>query len=136
MTDINTVVLIGNLTRDMDLSYFQSGSAFGKLSIAVNRSFVKQGSKVDEVSYFDVTLFGKMAEGLKQYLTKGKKIAITGSLKQERWNDSNGNARSKVSILADSVQLLGGNKTPEKVNQIADTFGGEVQQEFKEDIPF
>lgn len=134
MTEMNTVSLIGNLTRDIELSYMQNGNALGKLSIAVNRSYVKQGSKVDEVSYFDVTLFGKMAENLKPYLTKGKKIAITGYLKQDRWKDNNGNARSKVSVIAEFVQLLGG--LPEQVKQVKETFSGEVQQEFKEDIPF
>lgn len=110
MTDLNSVVLLGNLTRDAELKYFQNGTAVAAVSIAVNSSRKQQdGSYADEVSFFDVNIYGKTAENLKQYLTKGKKIALTGHLKQERWQDSqSGQNRSRVVINADTVQLLGG----------------------------
>lgn len=137
-SDVNSVILIGNLTRDIEVSYLQSGTAVGNLSIAVNRS-VKRGDKwEDEASFFDVTLFGKSAETLKQYLTKGKKIAVQGSLRQERWQDKEtGKTRSRVSVIADNIQLLGGNPNGGHGGQAANVppsvgFDGNMTS----DIPF
>ena len=112
MTDINRVVLVGRLTRDLgndqrDFAYTPNGQARANISIAVNRSR-KQGDQwVDEANYFDVTIWGKTAENLKPYLTKGKQIAVEGYLKQDRW-EKDGQKFSKVGIVADSVMLLGG----------------------------
>lgn len=106
--DINHVTEIGNLTRDAEVTYTPGGMAVGKLSIAVNRRVKKGQEWVDEANYFDVSLFGKQAESLKQYLTKGKQIAVDGFLKQDRWKDQTGQNRSAVKIVANDVQLLGG----------------------------
>ena len=113
MTDINHVLVIGRLTRDFGADprtffYTTGGTACAKVSIAVNRS-VKQsdGQWTDEVSFFDVTIWGKTAENLKPYLVKGKQIAVDGYLKQDRWQ-KDGQNFSKVNIVANSVQLLGG----------------------------
>jgi single-strand DNA-binding protein len=108
-SDINSVYLTGNLTRDMELSYTQGGLAVGKFAIAVNRS-VKKGDKwEDEASFFEVVIFGKSAEALKPYLTKGKPIALQGSLKQDRWQDKEtGKTRSSVHVIAEHVKLGGG----------------------------
>lgn len=119
MTDINHVLVIGRLTRDFGADprtffYTTGGTACAKVSIAVNRS-VKQsdGQWTDEVSFFDVTIWGKTAENLKPYLVKGKQIAVDGYLKQDRWQ-KDGQNFSKVNIVANSVQLLGGgNAEPE-----------------------
>lgn len=106
-SDTNSVTLVGRLTRDAELRYSQSGSAVASLSIAVNRSR-KQGDQwISEANFFDVSLFGKSAEALKQYLTKGKQIAIQGELKQDRW-EKDGQKFSKVQIIANNIQLLGG----------------------------
>lgn len=112
MTDINHVVLVGRLTRDLgsnpnDFGYMPNGNARANVSIAVNRSR-KQGDQwVEEANFFDVTIWGKTAENLKPYLTKGKQIAVEGYLKQDRW-EKDGKNFSKVVITADNVQLLGG----------------------------
>lgn len=112
MTDINNVFLIGRLTKDVGsderaFAYLPSGQARANVSIATNRSR-KQGDQwVDEVNYFDVTIWGKTAENLKPYLTKGKQIAVSGHLKQDRW-EKDGQKFSKVVVVADNVQLLGG----------------------------
>lgn len=114
MTDINKVVLVGRLTRNLtdnerDFGYLPNGTARANVSIAVNRSRKQQdGTWADEASFFDVVIFGKTAENLKPYLLKGKQIAVEGHLKQERWKDQQGNNRSRVSVVADNVQLLGG----------------------------
>ena len=108
MADINTATLIGHLTRDEELKYTPSGAAVGNISIAINRRLKKGQEWVDEANYFDVVFFGKQAENLKQFLTKGKQVGVTGFLKQERWTDQNGQNRSAVKIYANDIQLLGG----------------------------
>lgn len=129
MQDLNSVFLIGRLTRDMVLEYLQSGMAVGKISLAVNRSVKKNDQWTDEASFFDVSLFGKQAENLKQSLVKGKQIALHGELKQDRW-EKEGQKFSRVTVVASRVQLLGGK---------ADTSSqGDQQQaeDFPEDLPF
>lgn len=108
MADINTATLIGRLTRDEELKYTPSGAAVGNISIAINRKVKKGQEWVDESNFFDVVFFGKQAENLKLYLTKGKQVGVTGFLKQERWTDQNGQNRSAVKIYANDIQLLGG----------------------------
>lgn len=105
--DINHVTIVGRLTRDAEISYLPSGAAVAKISIAVNRSRKNGDQWVDEVSYFDSAIFGKTAENLKPYLSKGKQIGLEGHLKQDRW-EKDGQKFSKISIIADNVQLLGG----------------------------
>lgn len=142
-SDINSVCLTGNLTRDMELSYTQGGLAVGKFSIAVNRS-VKQGDQwVDEASFFECTLFGKVAESLKQYLIKGKQVAVQGTLKQDRW-EKDGQKHSKVSIIVLNLKLLGGKSDAtggEQKSQFRKEYEqqqelGAVGDDFPEDIPF
>ena len=112
MTDLNHVVLIGRLTKDLgtderSFGYVSNGQARANVSIAVNRSKKTGDQWTDEVNYFDVTIWGKTAENLKPYLLKGKQIAIDGYLKQDRW-EKDGQKMSKVTIVANNVQLLGG----------------------------
>ena len=109
MADVNHVILIGRLTRDAALTYTAGGYAVCSFSIAVNRRRKNGDQWVDEASFFDVSLFGKSAEGLAQYLTKGKQVAVEGELRQDRWQQD-GQPRSKVVIAASNVQLLGGEK--------------------------
>lgn len=108
MTDLNNVILIGRVTHDINdkaFGYIGSGTAKLTLSIAVNRS-VKRGDKwEDEVSFFEVIVWGKPAESLKTRLSKGKRIAVSGELKQERW-EKDGQKYSKIVVNAESVQLL------------------------------
>ena len=103
--DLNNLTLIGRLTRDIDVRYTTSGTCVGRFAVACNRM------KKDEVDYFDVAIFGKMAENLKSYLVKGKQIAIDGRLQQDRWTGQDGTAHSKVSIVANNIQLIGGVKS-------------------------
>lgn len=112
MTDLNHVVLIGRLTKDLgtderSFGYVANGQARANVSIAVNRSRKNGDQWVDEVNYFDITIWGKTAENLKPYLQKGKMIAVDGYLKQDRW-EKDGQKMSKVTVVANNVQLLGG----------------------------
>ena len=145
MTDLNHVIEIGRLTRDIserDFAYTTGGTARLNLSIAVNRSEKRNGAWQDKVSYFDATVWGKTAENIKPYLHKGKQIAIDGYLDQQRW-EKDGVKYSKVVIIADSVQLLGSSQDGPNS---ARNWGTSAQQsapapqndggEFSEDIPF
>ena len=108
MADINKVVLVGRLTRDAEQTYTPSGYALLKFGMAVNRRR-KQGDEwVDEANFFDVTVFGRQGEAIARYMTKGKQVAVEGQLRQERWESQDGTRRSKVSIEANYVQMLGG----------------------------
>lgn len=105
--DLNRVTLIGRLTRDAELKYTNSGLAVCKLGLAVNYRKRSGDQWADEVSFFDVTIFGRQGESINQYLQKGKQIAVDGELRQDRW-EQDGQPRSKVTIIANNVQLLGG----------------------------
>ena len=112
MTDLNHLVLIGRLTQDLgsderSFGYVGNGQARANVSIAVNRSKKEGEQWIDEVNYFNVTIWGKTAENLKPYLTKGKQICVEGHLKQDRW-EKDGQKQSRINIVADNVQLLGG----------------------------
>lgn len=106
-SDINSVVIVGRLTRDVELKYMNNGNAVASMSIAVNRSKKEGDQWVSEAHFFDVSYFGKGAEAVKPYLTKGKQVAVQGSLRQNRW-EKDGQKQSRISIVADNVQLLGG----------------------------
>lgn len=106
--DLNHVAIIGRLTRDADLSVLQNGTAICKFSIAVNRSIKKDDQWEEETSFFDVDYFGRSAESIKQFLQKGKQVAVDGELRQNRW-EKDGQQQSRVVIHANNVQLLGGN---------------------------
>ena len=107
MADLNHAVLIGRLVMDAELKFTASGTALCQFSIAVNRRR-KSGDKwEDEANFFDIVVWGKSGEYLSQYLTKGKLVGIDGELNQKRWQQD-GQSRSKVEVVAHTVQLLGG----------------------------
>ncbi len=106
--DINHIMIIGRLTRDADLKYTSTGFAISNFSIAVNRRRKNGDQWIEEANFFEINLYGKSAESLKPYLIKGKQVAIDGELRQDRW-EQDGQPRSKVVIVANNVQLLGGN---------------------------
>ena len=113
MNDMNIVAINGRLTKDAEIKYTSGGMAIATLSLASNRS-VKKGDKwEDEANFFDCTMFGKSAEAVKQYLTKGQQVSISGELRQERW-EKDGQSRSRVTIIVNHLQLVGGNQTHEE----------------------
>lgn len=150
MTDLNHVVLIGRLTQDLgsderSFGYVGNGQARANVSIAVNRSKKSGDEWIEEVSYFNITIWGKTAENLKPYLTKGKQICVEGHLKQDRW-EKDGKKESRITIVADNVQLLGGKSDGagnnisaaphfEPANNSENNQAGE-SGDFPEDIPF
>ena len=108
MVDINHVVLIGRLTRDAELKSIASGQAVTKFSIAVNRRKKNGDQWEDEPNFFDIVVWGRQGESLHQYLVKGKAVCVDGELRQDRWQQD-GQSRTKIEIVANYIQLLGGN---------------------------
>ena len=106
MADINSVTLVGRLTRDAEIKSTQGGTTFAKFALAVNRYAGKD--KGEEVSFIDCTLWGKQADAVGKYLTKGKQVGVVGELQQERW-EKDGQKHSKLTVTVRSIQLLGGN---------------------------
>lgn len=102
----NKVVLVGNLTRDIELRYSQSGMAIAKSAIATSRKFSTNGEKREEVMFIDITFFGRSGEIANQYLRKGSKILIEGRLNFEQWTDQNGQKRQKHSVTVENMQML------------------------------
>lgn len=147
MRDVNEVILVGRLTRPAELRYTNSGTAISTFSVAVNKSRKTPRGWQDEGHFFDVTFFGKQAEAVNQYLTKGQQVVIQGELNQDRWQDKQTQQnRSKVKIIAQNVQLVGGKKNSGK-NESAGGFGDQPgdkeyqnqyagPEDFKDDIPF
>ena len=110
MASFNKVILMGNLTRDPELRYTPSGTAIAAFGIATNRLWKDQdGNQKEEVTYIDISAFGKQAEVIGQYFQKGKGIHIEGRLKFDQWDDKNtGQKRSKLSVVLDRFEFIGG----------------------------
>ena len=133
MTDINNVTLVGRLTKDADIRYTTSGTAVLNFSVAVNESR-KQGEQwVEEVSFFDVTLFGRIGESIHKYMAKGKQVAISGRLQQQRWQ-KDGQNYSKVAVVANYVQLFGVVRDSGEAS--AQAAASSHLNNFESDIPF
>ena len=108
-TNINSVVITGNLTRDPELRSLPSGTSVCKLRVAVNsrRKDGSSGEWVDKPNYFDVTVWGAQGENCANYLSKGRPVAVQGRLDWREWESQDGQKRQAVEIIADSVQFLG-----------------------------
>ncbi|SUW04329.1 single-stranded DNA-binding protein [Brachyspira pilosicoli] len=129
MSDHNSVILIGRLTVDPQRKYTQSEKEIAEFSIANN--YYISTKNTTEVNYFDVVAFDKLAETVNKYLIKGKQVLISGTLRQERWQDKNTNStKSKIRIIMQSMQMLADKKESNN-NIIQNTY-----QNDNEDVPF
>jgi single-strand DNA-binding protein len=110
MASFNKVILLGNLTRDPEVRYTPKGSAVTDLGIAVNRQYtLENGEKREEVTFVDVTFWGRTAEVAGEYLKKGRPIFIEGRLQLDTWDDKqSGQKRSKLKVIGETMQMLGG----------------------------
>lgn len=109
MANFNKVILAGNLTRDPQLSYLPSGSAVCEFGMAINRKWrpADGGDMREEVCFVDLRCYGKQAETLKQYMSKGKQLMVEGRLKYDQWEAKEGGKRSKLYVIVDTFQFLG-----------------------------
>lgn len=109
MASFNKVILLGNLTRDPQLRYLPSNMAVCDIGIAVNRRWRdKEGNQKEETCFVDVTAWGRQGETINQYMTKGRSILIEGHLKFDSWTGQDGQKRSKLSVVVDNFQFVGG----------------------------
>jgi single-strand DNA-binding protein len=110
MANLNKVLLLGNVTRDPEVRYTPKGSAVCDLGVAVNRSYTTDsGEKREEVTFVDVTLWGRTAEVASEYLKKGRPVFVEGRLQMDTWDDKQtGQKRTRLRVVADNMQLLGG----------------------------
>jgi single-strand DNA-binding protein len=144
-TDINSVVLVGRLTRDAEMTYANTGTAICKFSIANNYSRKQGDSWQEEASFFDCVLFGRRGEALQRYLTKGQQVGVQGVLRQDRW-ESDGQKRSRVQVIVNELNLLGGSggggstggnagrsDPGDRSPQPSQDYGG---SDFEDDVPF
>ena len=107
MTDINRVILVGRLVKDAELKFTSASTPVARFSLAVNRSRKNGDQWEEEVSYIDIVLWGRSAEAISKYLQKGKQVVVEGELRQNRW-EQDGKTNSKIEVVANNVQLLGG----------------------------
>ncbi len=115
----NKVILIGNLTRDVELKYTPSGTAIAKFGLATNRKYKDKTTNEtkQEVMFIDITVFGRSAEIANQYLGKGRRVLIEGRLVLDQWVDSNGQKRSKHSIVAERVHFMDSKSSGDNYSQ-------------------
>ena len=108
MASFNRVILIGNLTRDVELKYTQGGTAVTEVRLAVNdRRKTQSGEWIEETTFVDVTFWGRTAEVASEYCSKGSPVFVEGRLKLDTW-ETDGQKRSKLRVVAERMQLLGG----------------------------
>lgn len=133
----NKVILVGNLTRDIELRYSQSGMGIANTAIATSRKYTSNGEKKEEVCFVDITFFARSAEIANQYLRKGSKILVEGRLNFDQWVDQNGQKRSKHSVVVETMQMLdskgdnqGGGSYPQNdMQQQAQSYAQPQQQQ-------
>ena len=123
----NKLILVGNLTRDVEVRFSASNLAIGNTGIATNKKFKNQmGEEKEEVMFLDITFFGRTAEIANQYLKKGSKVLVDGRLKLDQWTDKSGQKRSKHSLVVESMKMLGGREEENFVGQLPTDHRGET----------
>ncbi|MBC7229905.1 MAG: single-stranded DNA-binding protein [Actinobacteria bacterium] len=142
MAGLNSVVLIGNLTRDPELRYTPSGLPVATLRLAVNRNFANQQGVV-ETDYFNVIVWRSQAEKCAEYLSKGRQVAVTGRLQSRSWEGSDGQKRSTVEIVADRVVFLGSRDRREsdvddlvEVNLVDDDLSADLEARVEDEVVY
>jgi single-strand DNA-binding protein len=109
MGSVNKVILVGNLGRDAELRYTPGGAAVATLNLATTEVWNdKSGQRQEKTEWHRIVLWGKQAESLQEYLTKGKQIYVEGRLQTRQWDDKDGNKKYTTEIKADRITLLGG----------------------------
>ena len=106
MANVNRVIIIGNLTRDPEITHSETGEAVLEFALAISRLYLVMGAVKEETTYADISAFGKVAELVAKRCKVGSSLFVEGRLKLESWKTSAGQKRSKLSVVAESIQLL------------------------------
>ncbi len=137
--NVNKVFIAGNLTRDVTLSYLPSQTAVADFGMAINRRFTKSnGEQCEETCFVDVRAFGKPAETINKYCKKGNPLFVEGRLTFDSWTGKDGEKRSKLRVMIESFQFIGGSAKTEgtTVNDTPEEPQGDTQQDDDSSIPF
>ena len=131
MSDLNEVIVSGRLTRDSELRHTPNGTAVTDIIVASNRIWSKDSDRQEETTFVDVTIWGKQAESLQEYLVKGRHVMVVGRLKLNKWETEEGGKRSKLTMVADKVNLTpaGGKANGTKAK-------GKDEEKEREELPF
>ena len=133
MSDLNEVIVSGRLTRDSELRYTPNGTAVTDVIVASNRIWSKDSDRQEETTFVDITIWGKQAESLNEYLVKGRHIMVVGRLKLNKWETDDGAKRSKLTMIAEKINLTpGGGKS----NGNGSASGAKEKVKEKEEVPF
>lgn len=124
MGNFNKVILMGNLTKDPELRYTSGGTAICNLGLAINRKYTQNNEQKEEVCFVTISVWGKQAENCTEYLNKGSSVLVEGRLRQNNWETEDGQKRSRLEVVAESVQFLSKRQKQE------------YTQNTDEDIPF
>ena len=109
MAGYNKVILLGNLTRDPQLKYLPSNTAVCEFGLAVDRRWRdRDGNQKEEVCFVDISAFGRQGETINQYMSKGRQLLVEGHLRFDSWTSQDGQKRSKLSVVVDNFQFVGG----------------------------
>lgn len=123
----NKVLLMGNLTRDVELKYTQNNRAVARIGLAVNRRYrLESGEQREEVTFVDCDAWGRTAETMSKYLSKGRPVFIEGRLKLDQWEDQQGNKRSKLKVVVDNFQFIDSKPGGDGPRRQSDERGGYV----------
>jgi len=138
MSSFNKVILLGNLTRDPELKFTPKGQAVAQIGMAVNRKWKNDaGQEQEEVTFIDVTAWGKQAELIGQYLKKGNPLFAEGRLKLDQWTDKNsGEKRSKLCVVMESFQFVGGKKEDAAPRQAPKVTAADIPNMEADTVPF
>ena len=116
MAGYNRIVLVGNLTRDPQLSYTPANTPMCKFGMAINRKWRdRDGNSQDEVCYVDCTAFGQRADTFNRYMSKGRPVLVEGRLQFQQWTTPEGQKRSKHEVIVENFTFLGGGRAGEAV---------------------
>lgn len=133
MASLNVVVLVGNLTRDPELRFTQSGTARTRFDLAINRTWTdREGNRQEETTFVPVVVWGSQAEACANYLKKGRTVAVQGRLRIYKFTGDDDQTRKVTEVVADTVQFLGG---PRKSQEEGESIGDSTQ-EFEDEVPF
>lgn len=134
MSDVNELVISGRLTRDCELRKTPNGTSVTDIIVASNRIWSKDGDRQEEATFVDVTIWGRQAESLSTFLTKGRHVMIVGRLKLNKWETDEGERRSRLTVVAEKVNLTpGGGRNDESAPKQEKAVSGVGSQE---EVPF
>jgi single-strand DNA-binding protein len=141
MSSISSWTGVGRLSRDAELKYTPAGKPVVRLTVVTNHRTNAGGQWVDEPDFWDCDLWGERGEKLVQYLEKGTLVAVTGEMRQERWEDQSGKKMSKAKVVIQQIQLLGSSSRPGESKAPAQAQHGQSKaaapaDDYPDDIPF